>query len=358
MEKSQIKYFLAANSCEGFVSHFADCYSPEDGWKAYIIKGGPGTGKSSFMKYAAALGEKSGLFYELFPCSSDPNSLDAVIFPHIKTVIMDGTAPHIVDPACAGVCDNVLNFGEFWDCDILCDSRQQIIEKTKQNKELHRSAARYIRSAGNIFEDDLKIAAACTNKLKLRNFSLKLAVKHIPQKGGKAKEWVRFLSGVTPEGVVFYGNSIAKNYEQCIIVKDEYGVVSDAVMRGVRDRALKEGYEIITVKSGFLPSELIDHIIIPELSLCFLREFDYGHIDSDVRRIHARRFVNQKQLHKSRERLKFNKKAEKQLLLSASIALGEAKAVHDDLESFYIKAMDFDALNSFAENFCEKLFRK
>ena len=150
MEKSQIKYFLAANSCEGFVSHFADCYSPEDGWKAYIIKGGPGTGKSSFMKYAAALGEKSGLFYELFPCSSDPNSLDAVIFPHIKTVIMDGTAPHIVDPACAGVCDNVLNFGEFWDCDVLCDSRQQIIEKTKQNKELHRSSARYIRSAGNI----------------------------------------------------------------------------------------------------------------------------------------------------------------------------------------------------------------
>ena len=99
-----------------------------------------------------------------------------------------------------------------------------------------------------------------------------MAVKHIPQKGGKAKEWVRFLSGVTPEGVVFYGNSIAKNYEQCIIVKDEYGVVSDAVMRGVRDRALKEGYEIITVKNAFLPNKLIDHILIPELSLVAVLE--------------------------------------------------------------------------------------
>ena len=45
------KYLLGANSCEGFVSYFADNYDALSDWRAYIIKGGPGTGKSSFMKY-------------------------------------------------------------------------------------------------------------------------------------------------------------------------------------------------------------------------------------------------------------------------------------------------------------------
>ena len=53
MEINDLKYFLAANSCQGFVSSFNNCYDAERGWKAYIIKGGPGTGKSSFMKFVA-----------------------------------------------------------------------------------------------------------------------------------------------------------------------------------------------------------------------------------------------------------------------------------------------------------------
>ena len=59
--KKTLKYFLAANSCQGFVSHFADCYNEKDGWRCYIIKGGPGTGKSSFMKKVAQKAEDTDL---------------------------------------------------------------------------------------------------------------------------------------------------------------------------------------------------------------------------------------------------------------------------------------------------------
>ena len=47
----QPTYFLAANSGQGFYSKFGECYDAHNGWKAYVIKGGPGTGKSSLMKY-------------------------------------------------------------------------------------------------------------------------------------------------------------------------------------------------------------------------------------------------------------------------------------------------------------------
>ena len=41
------RYFLGANSKDGFVSLYGDF--PPDGSFLHIIKGGPGTGKSGFM---------------------------------------------------------------------------------------------------------------------------------------------------------------------------------------------------------------------------------------------------------------------------------------------------------------------
>ena len=42
--------FLGANTPKGFVSLFDELYNPYDNTDAYIIKGGPGTGKSTLMK--------------------------------------------------------------------------------------------------------------------------------------------------------------------------------------------------------------------------------------------------------------------------------------------------------------------
>ena len=54
------KYFAASNSGRGFVSYFDSVFSPSRFEKVYIIKGGPGTGKSYFMKSAANAAEKAG----------------------------------------------------------------------------------------------------------------------------------------------------------------------------------------------------------------------------------------------------------------------------------------------------------
>ena len=35
------KYFLGANTPSGFISRFDHLYDPDDGWFAYILKGGP-----------------------------------------------------------------------------------------------------------------------------------------------------------------------------------------------------------------------------------------------------------------------------------------------------------------------------
>lgn len=356
MENYKIKYFLGANSCEGFVSTFGSCYDPDGGWRAYIIKGGPGTGKSSFMKFLVTKAIDKNIKTELFPCSSDPHSLDAVIFPERKVVVMDGTAPHTVDPVFPGVCEQILNFGEYWNESAFEGKTDEILKLTKHNKALHKTVSRYMHAVGQLMTDSFKIAESCTDKLKTTAYAQSLSKKYIPKKKGKGKEWVRFLCGITPIGVVSYAETVISSTNNTVAIKDDTGSVSNIIMNTVREYALNNGYEIINIKNAFLPSLICDHIIIPELSLSFVREYGFQHFSTPVRRVHARRFMSLKQLNLSREKLRFNSKAVKHLLLSASAVLSEAKSVHDDLEKHYISAMDFNKLTQFANEFSKHLF--
>lgn len=89
-----LEFFLGANTPQGFVSRFDQLADPLDGWREFVIKGGPGTGKSSMMKRIAAEAGARCEHVELIHCSSDVDSLDGVILHDIKTSIADGTAPH------------------------------------------------------------------------------------------------------------------------------------------------------------------------------------------------------------------------------------------------------------------------
>ncbi len=76
-------YFLGSSAGNGFFSCFSQLTPKIEGQYTYIIKGGPGTGKSSLMKKIADEMEKRDIECERIFCSSDPDSLDAVIFPSL-----------------------------------------------------------------------------------------------------------------------------------------------------------------------------------------------------------------------------------------------------------------------------------
>ena len=89
-----LRFFLGANTPQGFVSRFDQLADCDDAWRCFVIKGGPGTGKSSLMKKVAEYLTQQDYPVELIHCSSDVNSLDGVIAKDIKTSIADGTSPH------------------------------------------------------------------------------------------------------------------------------------------------------------------------------------------------------------------------------------------------------------------------
>ena len=353
-EKLQ-KFFLASNSCEGFISHFGDSFSAKDVWSAFIIKGGPGTGKSSFMRHFAAHAREKGLEVILCPCTSDPGSLDGVIVPAKKIVILDGTAPHTLEPVWPGVCEEIVNLGEFWNADIIKKNSEKIFEVSKQKSVFHRKASCYLRAAGQVITDSLHIAERCTDIDRCTAFAESTVKKLIPDKNSdNGKEWIRFIQGVTPLGIVSYTDSITDYYENRVVISDPYGSVGNIFMRVVREYALSKGYEIITVKNAFLPSSMIDHVLIPKLSLAFVTENKLLSFGGNERRIHARRFIEASQIHSYRQRLLFNRRITKELIMAASETLVAAKDAHSKLEKYYISAMDWSAATEFAERFVKE----
>ena len=347
------KYFLAANSAEGFYSRFAENFAPD--WTAYIIKGGAGTGKSTLMRRFAQKAIEKGMNAEVCPCSSDPDSLDAVILPNEKTIILDGTAPHIVEPKHPGVCEQIINTGDYWDRKKLKENSNEIINAMKENKAYHKKASAYISACGQLKKFNFSHALASTDINNCFEFGVRLAKRHIKTTGKSPVEWVRFLGGITPNGYLFFSETLENIADMIIVLKDEYGAAASIILSAVRDYALYKNHEIITVKNPILPSDITDAVIIPYLRLAFVRE-EYEKIKTETKKHNAHRFYNAERLGRAKEKMKFNKKAYFALLDAAAQTLSRAKAVHDELEKYYIDAMDYNALNKFFDNFLLKCF--
>lgn len=90
-----------------------------------MIKGEPGTGKSSIMKSVADEANARGLDAQLVWCGMDANSVDMVIIPELKLCVFDSTDPHIFNPEKERSGDEIFNMGQH--C-ILTETAEQQIE--------------------------------------------------------------------------------------------------------------------------------------------------------------------------------------------------------------------------------------
>ena len=90
------RYYLGSNTYKGFYSLYEEAIAPLD--RVFLLKGGPGTGKSSLMKKVMKEGLNRGYSVECWHCSGDPNSLDGVLLKELGLAVIDATAPHAVEP--------------------------------------------------------------------------------------------------------------------------------------------------------------------------------------------------------------------------------------------------------------------
>lgn len=350
--------FLGANTPQGFVSFFDELYNPYENCRAYIIKGGPGTGKSTLMKKVCKEAENRGYATEKVYCSSDPDSLDALIFPGVGVSIADGTSPHTLDPKFPGACENIINLGDFWDKERLINKADEIRTLTLENSLHHRRSSKYLAAAGHIYEENLRLVSRYTDKDKTDNFALRFAKRELPEKktSQPGKRMKRFISGITPKGRIFLAEGIKSTVSRAIAIDDEYSAVSGNIAERVGEIAVRNGYDVIFCYCPMKPKLQCEHVIIPEKHLALMSVRSDHNFDIEFDRIiHARRFLYEG-IKDHTSYLRFNRRLIRELTDEAMSALRDAKAVHDSLEKIYVDAMDFVSLGKYCESLLKEIF--
>lgn len=354
-----INTFLGANTPKGFVWFQREIYNPYKNDKVYIIKGGAGTGKSTFMKKIADEGESKGYTVERIYCSSDPKSLDGVRIEEINFCIIDGTSPHIAEPVFPGASENIINLSEFWDKDKLFENREKIKALTLENSLYHRKASLYLSSAGTVYEDMWKTVSSHIKEEKIKSFAFRFVSRELKKKKNSepGKKTRRYISGITPEGVVFRGGTFKALSLRIIGIKDEYSAVSPLITELIAEGAVRNGYDVILCPC-VMKGENTEHIIIPEinLSIVTVKKRHNMKILPD-RLIHAERFLDTEEIARYKNKLSYSSKICDELIKESVFYLNKAKETHDKLEKCYIETMDFEKLNEFEERFIENVFQ-
>lgn len=351
--------FLGANTPRGFVSLFDEMYNPyQSNCKAFIIKGGPGTGKSTLMKKIAAQAIKRDVDCELVYCSADPDSLDGVILDSLGIAIADGTSPHILEPKFPGASENIINTGDFWDKKKLFAQGDTIRRLSLEGSVYHRRSAAYLGAAGGVNSDSLRLTSKYIDKDKINSFALRFVSRELPRKKDSVpgRRYKRFISGITAKGLVFLDGTINALATRVIGVDDEYTLASCLLADAVGEMAIKNGYDVIFCHCP-LKSELeCEHIIIPEirLALVTLKTAHKTNLQCD-RIIHYKRFLRES-MGDIATAIRLNRKLTRALVEEGINNLQRAKTVHDSLEKVYVDAMDFDALNKYCDNLTKDLF--
>src|SRR5690606_30996876 len=121
-------YYAGTNSSFCFYSLYDEALAGLE--TLYILKGGPGTGKSTFMRKIGLVFMDKGYDLEYLHCSSDNHSIDGIVIPQRKLGFVDGTAPHVIEPKYPGVVEKVIDLGQFRNDEYLKEFKSEIIELT------------------------------------------------------------------------------------------------------------------------------------------------------------------------------------------------------------------------------------
>ena len=266
-----IKYFLGCSSPEGFHSFFGELCPTHSGGYTYIIKGGPGTGKSSLMKRINSALIDAGIETELIYCSSDPASLDGVYAPALNCWIADGTSPHTLEPKYPGAAQEIVDLGRFWNKDILRSRADEVIALTDENAACHRRCRRFLEASALLREDILRLTLGCTDTAKIKRAASRIASREFGKPTGRiGEESHRMISAVTPDGITFFTDTVRQLCERIYIIEDDNIASSAALLSLLRGYALSGGHDIITSPSPLSPDGEPEHLLIPDLSLGFV----------------------------------------------------------------------------------------
>lgn len=343
----QHRYFAASNSAEGFKNYYPQVFMRAD--RLYIIKGGPGTGKSCFMKRFADKMGALGCAVEYYYCSSDPSSLDGVLVSgRGETVgMLDGTPPHTVEPLLPGVREEIINLGAFWSSELLRSEKREIFALNQKKSAAFERVYSYMRSCGNLRAVIDSLLEKAIKKEKMTSVAERL-VQSLSLPGGEAEiiPSLRRAVGMTGEVCL---DSFEARAEKIYFVGELYGVGQMFLLEIFK--YLKKTMSHLRVSYDPISPCRIDGIFVEDNQTAFVLSQKYDDEAVGAGYINPKRFVDGEEIRAVRGEVRYAARIYSDCLEGAVHSLSIARVYHFVLEDIYKKAMDFAALSRFSADF-------
>lgn len=260
-------YFTCGNTAKGFADLFSTNLQPLN--KLYILKGGPGTGQLPLMKKLGDELEKYPYTVEYIHSSQDPDALDGLLIPELGAGIVDGTAPHVIEPSAPGAMEEYIDLGVTWDIKKLQDFKNEILLLKEKIHQAYEAAYVKFEKALKVHDewekiyienmDFLKANQVTDNVIELlfgtTNFDKPSCVKH------------RFFGGSTYHGPIDFVEDLTKNISSRYFIKGRPGTGKSTMLKKMLETAKDRGIDTEVYHCGFDPNSL-DMLLFPELDLC------------------------------------------------------------------------------------------
>lgn len=351
-------YYAGGNTARGFHSLFHSNLQGLD--RLFILKGGPGTGKSSLMKKVGSAWAGKGYDIELIHCASDNHSIDGVIIPALKVGIVDGTAPHVIEPTAPGAIEEYINLGEAWDSDKLTADKKAIVKLSGKITDSFQTAYSTFAEALKIHDEWEKIYINSMDFDKANmltdNLIDKLFGKIKLNKKADVKH--RYLGAATPKGAVDFVPNLTEDLSKRYFIKGRPGSGKSTMLKKLASVAEERGFDVEVYHCGFDPHSL-DMVIVRELGFAIFDStapheyFPSGATDEIIDMYEELIAPGTDEIF-AEDLAEISSRYSTKMKEAISY-LANAKALHDELENIYVGAMDFDVVDGIQEKIQAKI---
>lgn len=345
-------YFPGNNTPGGFFSYYNQVIDPKEAQRIWCLKGGPGTGKSTLIKKIGEAMLAEGKDVDFLHCSSDSSSLDGVLIGGQKVFIVDGTAPHVIDPIYPGVVDSIVNLSDFWNEEGLRSHRKEIIQLKEEIGGIFRLTYNYLKAVEVIYDNLLNIPGRPFSQHVYNHISGKIISSEFNNKrksaaDGKVRNF--FASAITPQGNVNYIQDLIKHYNKIYIINAPVGIGSEMILSQLLSESVYRGYLTEACYCSLKPSFKIEHLLIPQLSLAIVSSNEFHPFSCNSREkevINIDLLLDRDKTDPWMEGVSLDCiEKMKDLLEKAIYCLGRAKEKHSLLEGIYLPYMDLKGLD-------------
>ncbi|MGI5891424.1 MAG: hypothetical protein ACOX7H_01620 [Bacillota bacterium] len=264
------------------------------------------------------------------------------------------TASHVVDPLYPGVVDEIINLGDYWDSKYLRQNKKEIIETSEHIKENFDTGYKNLARAGEIYQKWQNINQQLLLKEKLVSETDKIIDEIFRSQTPRSRHF--FSSAITNKGLINLTDALSKQYAVRYILRGEPGSGKDILLEKIAYTAQNRGHYAEIYHNAFMPQQ-IEMLLLPDLEVAIIAESDNQH-DSwqeEDRIIDMGQFLAQNCNLDESQTTNDLKTQFWSLVKEASENISQAKALHDDLEYYYRKAMDFEKVDEVSNKLLNKV---